>query len=284
MAVLAENCYKDSEHNFLSRTNYKEVSTDFFPKDSPMRKLSEIIDEHNSKNPTTGFHAEIYYNEITHEYTIAFEGTNFDERLDIETDIEEGFGGIPSQYESAHRIAEFINSSGFPSDIKINFTGHSLGGGLASVVGLETGKPTYTYNAAGVNKNIIERFELTGKPENSIKAFQTAGDVFSSDPITSVQEGDLKAPITGVVIGVVSTISPVAGVKLSADVATGRAAAPAVGKKEKVWSYSGHSIIPLVFYFAGPVARYESIKHEIYVKGHGVEEQTQDRILIKIDD
>lgn len=49
------------------------------------------------------------------------------------------------------------------NDIKINFTGHSLGGALASIVGLITGKPTYTYNAEGVSDKILKEFDLLKK-------------------------------------------------------------------------------------------------------------------------
>lgn len=282
MAVLAENCYKDSGHAFLSQTNYKAVNTDFFPENSPMRNLSELIDEYNNTNSETGFHAEIYFNEKTNEYTIAFEGTNTDEVINdiLKTDVSLGLGGVPAQFQLAYRIAELINNPGFPSDIKINATGHSLGGGLASIVGLATGIPTFTYNAAGVNKNIIDNFGLNEKSDKNIKAFQTAGDLLNSDPLTSVQEGDLKAPIASVVIGVVSIINPSTGGKLASDVLTGSAAAPAIGNKEKVWSYSGHGITPMVSYLAQSVTQYESMKSNLYEKGHGVERQTQDSILI----
>lgn len=281
MAVLAEDCYKDSEHAFLLRTNYKEVHSDFFEEGSPMRGLSELIDEFNATNPNTGFHAERYYNEKTNEYTIAFEGTNSDEIWNdiIKADAKLGLGGIPEQYKLAYKIAEYINNSNFPDNVKINFTGHSLGGGLASLVGLVTNKPTYTYNAAGVNKNITDAWGLTEKVErkkySNIKAFQS-----EKDQLTSVQEGNLKPIATGAVTGVVTAINPIKGIKLSTDVFTGKAAAPAVGNKEKVWNNSGHSITPMVSCLAYSNSKYESIKKEIYEKGHSVEYQTQESIKI----
>ena len=141
MAVLAENCYKNSEHNYLSRTNYQLVNSDFFPENTQMRKLADLIKECNATNSETGFHAELYFNKKTNEYTIAFEGTNKDEKLNdwIKADAVLGFGGVPEQYRKAYEIAELLNRPDFPSDTKINLTGHSLGGGLASIVGLATG-------------------------------------------------------------------------------------------------------------------------------------------------
>lgn len=285
MAALSENCYKDSDHAFLSRTNYKKVDTDFFEENTPMKNLSALIDDCNSTNSETGFHAEIYYNEKTNEYTIAFEGTNFDEWNDVgKTDLLLALGMTPEQYKKANRIADFLSSPNFPSDIKINITGHSLGGGLASIVGLKTGKPTYTYNAAGLNKSNINEFGLTEKINNNdtknIKAFQS-----NQDPLTSAQEGELKANI---IVGT-TIICPQAGAVLTAGATTGHIGAPTVGNKETVWNYSGdgsflkkdgHKIVPMVSYLAGPVSQYESIKNNIYEKGHHVEYQTQETILI----
>lgn len=281
MAVLAEDCYKDSGHSFLLRTNYKEVHSDFFEEGSQMHGLSELIDELNATNEKTGFHAERYYNEKTNEYTIAFEGTNSDEIWNdiIKADAKLGLGGIPEQYKLAYRIAEYINNPNFPTDVKINFTGHSLGGGLASLVGIVTNKPTFTYNAAGVNKNITDAWGLTEKIErkeyNNIRAFQS-----EKDQLTSVQEGKLKPVAVSLVVGIVSVVSPPKGGKLLVDAATSRAAAPAVGNKEKVWNDKGHSIVPMVSYLAYSNSKYESIKKDIYEKGHGVEFQTQESIQI----
>ena len=280
MAVLSENCYKDSEHSFLSQTNYKEIGSSFFEEGSSMRGLSELIDECNSTNAETGFHAEIYFNEKTKEYTIAFEGTNADEIWNdiIKTDAKLGFGGIPEQYKMAYKIAEYINNPNFPTDVKINFTGHSLGGGLASIVGLSTGKPTYTYNAAGVNRNIAIAFGLDDKIDKKdydIKAFQS-----EKDQLTSVQEGNSKPIVTGAVTAIVTSVNPVKGIKLTTDVFTDRVAAPAIGNKEKVWNNSGHSIIPMVNNLSFTYSKYKSIKNSIYEKGHGVEYQTQESIQI----
>lgn len=301
MAVLAENCYKDSNHSFLSRTNYQKVDTDFFAENTPMRNFSALIDECNSTNSETGFHAEIYYNEKTNEYTIAFEGTNADEYEDLKTDYELGTGKVTEQYKLANRIADFLNNSDFPSDIKINITGHSLGGGLASIVGLSTGKPTYTYNAAGgISDKVIEQFGLKGKSDNNIKAF-----ISEKDQLTNAQEGEYKPAAIG--LAVVVAAGEVAagvllmggdrangydnfgegvniakeGVRLGSETIKGNVATKAPGEKITLWNDSSHSIKPMVSYLAGPVSQYESIKNNIYEKGHHVEYQTQETILIK---
>lgn len=298
MAVLAENCYKDSEHAFLSQTNYKEVGTDYFKEGSPMRGLSELIDECNATNANTGFHAEIYFNETTNEYTIAFEGTNGDEWADINTDYELGTGLVPEQYVLANKIAEFLNSSSFSSEISINITGHSLGGGLASIVGLATGKPTYTFNAAGISENAMNTFNLKDKSAVNIKAFQDYNDV-----LTFFQEGIVGKPVA---IGVASAVSysltninevdgimipgrnnsmsNIEGQRIQKELLSGNVAAPTVGNKIEVEGGGWHLVKPMVNVLMekrnGTIQPYLHHKNTIYDAGHGVEYQTQESIQI----
>lgn len=99
--------------------------------------------------------------------------------------IIQGFGGTAAQYELAHTIAEAVNR--VPDDIRkdldLSFVGHSLGGGLASVMGLATGKPTYTYNAEGVSDKILAGWGLLEKKNNKdydITAYHTHNDILSN--------------------------------------------------------------------------------------------------------
>ena len=178
MSVLSETCYGDSKHGNITKTNYIEVGQAFFDndKDNPMRGLLELIGECNQTREETGFHAELYYNKITGEYTIAFEGTNVT-MADIKTDAMIGFNEVPKQHDLAMRIAEYINNLDLPDNVKINVTGHSLGGSLASVVGLATGLPTYTYNSAGVNNAMAEKYGFDNMSTcSNIKAYQPEFD------------------------------------------------------------------------------------------------------------
>lgn len=114
MAALSGNSYKDSDGHYFPLTNYKEVNTykgvnsDYLVGNQPIIGLSDLIDECNSTKPETGFHAELYYNEKTKEYTLAFEGTNFDEPADIRTDYEIGTNEVPEQYRLAYKIAKYL--------------------------------------------------------------------------------------------------------------------------------------------------------------------------------
>lgn len=58
----------------------------------------------------------------------------------------------------------------------VTFTGHSLGGGLASVQGLATGRPTITFNAAGIHPASARALGLDFSRNGSITAYNVLGD------------------------------------------------------------------------------------------------------------
>lgn len=101
-------------------------------------------------------------------------------------------GRIASQFQMAKEIADIINASPELKNMNINFTGHSLGGGLASVAGLSTGKPTYTYNAEGVSDKILDNFGLLEKKNNkdyNITAYHTDNDILTNTQKWAQGEG-----------------------------------------------------------------------------------------------
>ncbi|MBR3987294.1 MAG: hypothetical protein IKK04_09070 [Bacteroidales bacterium] len=291
MAVLSENCYGDSKHEYLANTNYREVGTIDFLEGDPMRSFSAVIDECNK---SLGFHAELYYNTVTGEYAVALEGSNMhpigdlreylsnwknvvSNRMDFIADwganVKQGLGGIPEQYVLAYIIAKSL-----PEGVKVNFTGHSLGGGLASVAGAVSGAPTYTYNPEGVNNNIIDAFGIREKVEArdyNIKVYQANNDL-----LTSVQEGVLK----DAVLGVVKTIDPVGGIFLSQQAKKGNAISSAIGSKETIDSGGWHKIEPMIQYLGKSYDWNQSLygiwQKSVYQAGHSTEQQTEDHILI----
>lgn len=294
MAVLSEDCYGDSKGEYLAGTNYMKVSTDFFTEDNPMKGLLGLIDDCNRTTNETGFHAELYYNKVTGEYTIAFEGTNFSSVADVATDYLLVTNKIPEQHNQAMKIADYIKNLNLPETISINLTGHSLGGSLASVVGMATGLPTYTYNSAGVNNAMIEFYGLNENNYGNIKAYST-----HDDPITSGQEGPLKpkvVTVVGTIIPVVisvvanagsgpaAVVAGMEGDRLQREAKKGNIASPAVGNKETIETGQGHSIEPMVKYFEKDYDKHQSgysqLKKKLYQAGHSIEHQIEDHILI----
>lgn len=61
----------------------------------------------------------------------------------------------------------------------LTFVGHSLGGGLASLSALLTGKDAMTFNAAGLSDIREIRFMTFYKSEHRIKAYYILGEVLS---------------------------------------------------------------------------------------------------------
>lgn len=92
-------------------------------------------------------------------------------------------GGLTSaQYETAIALAlQFRAQYG----ANLHFTGHSLGGGLASAAAIACGGDltATTFNAAGVHKKTLERFGFSVEEANLIiSAYRVFGD-----PLTAMQ-------------------------------------------------------------------------------------------------
>jgi hypothetical protein len=244
-AVLSEDCYGDSKHNYLSNTNYQRINTSDFAINDQMRNFSELIDKFNETNQYTGFHAVLYYNNVTGEYTVAFEGSNFhpkDNTLDFVQDWAGNLDneillplGVHPQYVAAYLIAKAI-----PQGVTVNFTGHSLGGGSAIVAGAASGATTYVYNPEGIDETVAL---ITGLRDNgNINVYQA-----KNDPLTIAQKfGFLN---------------------------------PAMGTKITIGD-GGHSIIPMIGTLDDARSTFTSWQSNIYNAGYGTEQQTEDHILI----
>ncbi len=99
-------------------------------------------------DPSDGFSAGVFRRIGTSEIVIAYTGTNANKITDI------AFGNLPattgqpsSQALKAMLLYERIkNTPGYGDNI--SFTGHSLGGGLASLMAVYFNKPATTFDAA----------------------------------------------------------------------------------------------------------------------------------------
>lgn len=81
---------------------------------------------------------------------LAFAGTDFTSWADWKANILQGMGLKSSQYTNAIALAESYGP--------ITYTGHSLGGGLASAAAIYTGGSGVVFNAAGLHNNTIGNF------------------------------------------------------------------------------------------------------------------------------
>lgn len=105
------------------------------------------------EDKSNGFRAALYTN--GQQVVLAFAGTN--DGQDVITDICQAIGLKTSQYSQAVNIARTTKKV---FGDKLVVTGHSLGGGLASVAALASRTFAVTFNAAGLADNTIKRLKI----------------------------------------------------------------------------------------------------------------------------
>ena len=110
-------------------------------------RIGQPFTEHAST-----FKAALYRNRQTTDFSLAIAGTK-SRSTDAESDLASNWqlfrGRTPSQYRMARTA--FASSVGLTGGlVDFYMTGHSLGGGLVSMLAKEKGFPTVTFNAPGM--------------------------------------------------------------------------------------------------------------------------------------
>ena len=82
--------------------------------------------------------------------------------MDGMTDVGNLLGMLTGQYAQAAALAIALDQYCTLQGIALTFVGHSLGGGLAALSSLVTGRPAITYNPAAVMALLTEVLEKTG--------------------------------------------------------------------------------------------------------------------------
>lgn len=208
---------------------------------------------------------------------------------------KQAIGVTASQFELAHNIANVINN--IPEDIRkdldINIVGHSLGGGLASVIGLATGKPTYTYNAEGVSDNILKSWGLLEKKQNSnydITAYHSSTDVLT---YAQKHPAEVASAITGntAALGVV-VAGLTAGATLNkdgtfekskSDKSSNKYFAEAVGTKKNIGAHGFHDMESVTKHFIKENTATQSEWERIRYSRNSILAAKQNGSLQKVD-
>lgn len=161
--------------------------------------LSVLGTERNvPENPDPiGFHARAYKNEKANTVAIVFEGTDPATLRDWEANAKQT-GRIPAQYHKAVEYAAKVMKDNPGS--KVVFTGHSLGGGLATYAYYKTvtepaSATLTTFNAAGLFTKTYEDAKVASKPNltANAKSFITTAYFASGTPEQEiVSSGDSK--------------------------------------------------------------------------------------------
>lgn len=259
MAILSALEYIDANTSLGEYTGYHSLEETDLPDNSPLHNLAQTIEKLNDKLfGITGFHAGFYYNEQTNEYTVAFRGTE-KSISDVYADATQGGGHVPKQYKMAMEIGDVIRQIKEQNpDIVINITGHSLGGGLATVAGKVSGCQTIVFNPAGVHPNTVEyvkQKETYVYKDFNIKVIST-----HDDPLTNVQEGKGRFKVGSLDVDAqviklgVKAIAYGGAMKITKqhqkalDFAT-NALPEATGNKRYISTEEGHSIEPMANYY-----------------------------------
>ena len=131
-----------------------------------------------------GLDYSVFENKETGDTVVSFRGTEPLSAEDWVEDVEQAFGDS-EQYEQAVNMARDMQSqldtynAENGTDKQLSFTGHSLGGGLATAAALATGNEAVVFDAAGLSQGTIDANNLDVGNANKVTNFNVAGDFLS---------------------------------------------------------------------------------------------------------
>lgn len=164
------------------------------------------IDPKMLEDSTSGFRASIYQNGEG-QYVVAYAGTDPSEMPDILSDAQQAFGLQDTQYNMAINLAKKAEVAFGEGNVV--YTGHSLGGGLASTAALSVGATAVTFNSAGPSNDTLR--DLGFSPNQIRSELENSGQVrhyiVDGDPLNLAQKDIPAIPVP--VIGGLSPPDPV---------------------------------------------------------------------------
>lgn len=119
------------------------------------------------------------------EYSIAFRGSQSAE--DWLTNAQQGLGFDSVHYRAALAIGERVARSDIAGQVR--FTGHSLGGGLASAAAIAAGRPADIFNAAGLHQDTIDEAQAIRQAAGAPTAAQVDSWQVQGEILALMQDG-----------------------------------------------------------------------------------------------
>lgn len=146
---------------------------------------------------------------------VAVAGTDLWDPRDWGTNHAQATGRLPQvprQYSEALELVQRVQAE-FGNDVVV--TGHSLGGAIATYVGMSTNSPVVTFNAAGLGDGTRRLLQAQGTTDSSrVVHIRTEDEFLTSEPLIPQEVLNLRyfgLPVysrTPQLIGTVVTIPP----------------------------------------------------------------------------
>ncbi len=164
------------------------------------------IDPKMLEDSNSGFRASIYQN-AEGQYVVAYAGTDPSEFADIKSDGAQAFGLQDTQYNMAINLAKKAEVAF--GEGNVIYTGHSLGGGLASTAALSVGQTAVTFNSAGPSNDTLR--DLGFSPNQIRNELEDSGQIrhyiVDGDPLNLAQKDIPALPLP--ILGILSPPDPV---------------------------------------------------------------------------
>jgi hypothetical protein len=182
-AKLANDVY-NARSQLSNDSKYERISKD---------KLPSGLQNATWNDPKSGFGAALYKTKDSpSKYIVAFQGTEMKSGADWKNNFQQAIGAGSRQYQQAVDLAESV---GDVYGNNVEFTGHSLGGGLASAASLATGRPATVFNAARLSDKTMQKLG-----SNPIEAKKLVENYYvEGEILTGVQDhaGEIAGSIAG---------------------------------------------------------------------------------------
>jgi len=163
------------------------------------------------------FKAEVY-RDCDGNFVLSYRGTaegaadwenNFKQGTGFQTDPVDKFSGTAvNTAVEFQRVFGTPGADGKPTNLAI--TGHSQGGGLATVGSLATGVPAVTFDASGIHPNTLDRMKFADPQQarDIAEGGQIRAYSLKSDALTQLQEGSPLGLLAPDALGTKIVVAP----------------------------------------------------------------------------